>query len=289
MIAVVSLLIGACAGIYSLVGFGGGSAYLAILTLFGFPPHLVVPITLCLNIIVVSGGAYHFGRAGHLRPRLLMPFLLTSVPAAFIGARLHVDPAVWKYIAAAVLLLSAVAIGFRGNEREGAEARDVSTASLWRLGPLIGATLGLLAGVVGVGGGIFLAPVLFLLGWGRTRQVAAAASVFILLNSVSGLAGHLTKLADPVTLGEYAPIAIAVIFAGQVGSRLGAYSISGRLTRDITALVLIFAGSRLFLSTPLGGASGIGTLELLIGMAVLVTTFAMSRFIASGHLTGLPR
>jgi uncharacterized protein len=289
MIAVVSLLTGACAGIYALVGFGGGSAYLAILTLFGFPPHLVVPITLCLNIIVVSGGAYHFGRAGHLRPRLLTPFLLTSMPAAFIGARLHVDPALWQYIAAAVLLLSAVAIGSHSSGREGAEARNVSTARLWQVGPLIGAALGLLAGVVGVGGGVFLAPVLFLLGWGRTRQVAAAASVFILLNSVSGLAGHLTKLADPITLGPYAPIAIAVILAGQVGSRLGAYSISGGLIRDITALVLIFAGSRLFLSTPVGGASGIGTLELLIGMAVLVTAFAMSRFLVSGHLTGAAR
>jgi uncharacterized protein len=286
VIAAMSLLLAVCAGIYALVGFGGGSAYLALLTLFGFSPDVVVPIALCLNILVVSGGAYHFTRAGHLRPRLLLPFLLTSMPAAFVGARLHVDPALWKYMAAAVLLLSAAALALRSIGREGVEARDLSPARLWRLGPLLGGALGLMAGVVGVGGGIFLAPVLLLLGWGRAKQIAAAASVFILLNSLSGLAGHLTKLADPAALTQYAALAIAVLVAGQIGSRLGAYHVSGGLIRGMTAIVLVFAGSRLFLSTPVGAASGVGTFELLIGIAVLVTAFTTTRVRAPGRLTG---
>src|SRR5690606_32478248 len=139
---------------------------------------------------------------------------------------------------------------------------------LWRKGPFWGALMGTAAGVVGVGGGIFLAPLLHLLGWGRTKQIAAAASLFILLNSLSGLAGHAREIGSSGGIGIWLLLGAAVIVGGQLGSRLGAYHVSATAVRTATAAVLVFAGSRLFLATPLG--AGTGALLLLVAAILLL-------------------
>lgn len=277
-----ALLIGSCAAIYAMVGFGGGSAYLAVLTLWGYPHALVVPLALLLNVLVVSGGAWHFARAGHLRFRLLLPFLVTSMPAAYVGARLHVDADTWKYVAALLLLLSAALMALRFPYGDGRDANALPARELWRRGPIFGAVMGLAAGVVGVGGGVFLAPLLHLLGWGRTKQIAAAASMFILLNSFSGLAGHAQEIGSSGGTGIWLLLGAAVIVGGQLGSRLGAYHVSAAAVRTATAAVLVFAGSRLFLATPLGAGTGallllVAAILLLLGAARVATAVARQR------------
>lgn len=272
-----ALLIGSCAAIYAMVGFGGGSAYLAVLTLWGFPHALVVPLALLLNVLVVSGGTWHFARAGHLRMRLLLPFLVTSMPAAYLGARLHIPADTWKYVAALLLLLSAALMALRLQRSDGRDAAALPARQLWRQGPLWGALMGLAAGVVGVGGGVFLAPLLHLLGWGRTKQIAAAASMFILLNSISGLAGHAREIGSTGSIGIWLVLGAAVLTGGQLGSRLGAYHVSAAAVRTATAAVLVFAGSRLFLATPLGAATGIGTGALLVVTAIVLVLLGGAR------------
>lgn len=237
----------AIALLYAMAGFGGGSSYTALLYLFELPYQLIPILSLLCNLIVVSGGSLHFIRRGHYRPELFWPFTLASVPMALVGGLIPVG----KQLFLGLLGLSLLAAAMRllwlrpasADEHSGAELPPAGPA----LGPAlaIGAGLGLLAGLVGIGGGIFLAPFLLNLRWGSAKQVAATASLFILVNSLAGLSGQLIKLGAAVDLRPYWPLLLMVLLGGQLGSRLGAGPLPQRWLSLTTAALVLFAGGRL--------------------------------------------
>jgi len=221
---------------YASVGFGGGSSYLAILALIGLS-HTIIPQTaLVCNIVVSAGGVWHFHRAGHLDWRRMAPFVVLSVPMAYIGGRIPVGREVFFVLLGGALFLAGLRM-FLPMRREGLWS-DIAPRTTWLIGLPVGAALGFLAGLVGIGGGIFLAPVLILSGWMDARRAAATAAVFILVNSAAGLAGQLDKgfHLDAMVL----PLVFAVFIGGQLGSRMGAYRIPvGGVRRLLAALIVV--------------------------------------------------
>ena len=242
--ALLAALFFAAALVYASVGFGGGSAYLALLTLWGLPVADVAAIALVCNVVVVSGGSWQFVRAGHARVRLLVPFLVTSVPAAAIGGSLRVPTDALRLVTGLALGAAAVALAVEVRRRAPVEVEAVPARRLWAGGLVLGALLGGLAGVVGIGGGIFLAPVLYGLGWGAPKQIAAAASLFILVNSLAGLAGKAASVGG-LDLWATAPLVAAVLIGGQIGSRLGARRWPPVAVRRVTAAVVMVAALNL--------------------------------------------
>ncbi len=231
--------------LYAMVGFGGGSTYNALLVLGGTDYRLIPVIALSCNIIVVTGGVIHFARAGHLRFSAFFPFVLTSVPMALLGGSLVVPERMFISLLGVVLLVSGVLMFYSKPVHAGAAP---SRRKRWLVGLPVGAMLGLLAGIVGIGGGIFLAPLMHLLNWDRPKTIAASASAFILVNSLSGLAGQLSKWQTSV-VGEqllpYLALLVAVLFGGQLGSYLGAGPVKDRLVRGMTALLVLYVSIRL--------------------------------------------
>lgn len=228
--------------VYATVGFGGGSTYLALLALFGVP-YLVMPkIALVCNLIVVSGGLYHYLRAHQLEWRLVVPFLVTSMPMAYLGGT-WVLPVVWFrwLLGMALVIAGGHMILARRWERR---AAPVSARRVWWIGPPIGAVLGVLSGLVGLGGGIFLAPILHGLGWGNARQIAAAASGFIFANSLWGLLGQLHRGDAWVPWAWMLPLALAVFLGGQIGSRLSIGVLSLRRLQQATGVMIVLIATR---------------------------------------------
>lgn len=229
---------------YAAVGFGGGSTYNALLVLYGVDYRLLPAIALACNIVVVSGGVWRFSKARELQASRLWPYLITSVPAAWIGGRLMVAETVFIGLLGIALLLSGlrllIAPEFKPTTQTPSDHKNLAM--------LIGAVIGLLSGLVGIGGGIFLAPALYFLRWGSARQIAAACSLFILLNSLSGLAGQLTKLGDLALLTEafaFWPLLIAVLIGGQIGSWLGAAQLRADWMKRATAVLILYVAARL--------------------------------------------
>jgi len=177
--------------LYSIVGFGGGSSYLAILVLAGLTYQTIPPIALLCNLIVVTGGFIHFYRAGHFNLNRVLPFVITSIPMAYWGGRMLINEKVFSLLLGFSLLAVAVRLFLPDISND--EARQMSGKQEWLVGLPVGALLGFLAGVLGIGGGIFLSPLLLLMRWVNVKQAAAAASFFILVNSIAGLAGQATK------------------------------------------------------------------------------------------------
>ncbi len=233
--------------LYAAVGFGGGSTYAALLVLSGTDYRLLPSLALACNIVVVTGGVWRFSKVGALEARRLVPYLVTSVPAAWLGGRMVISETVFIGLLGSVLLLSGLRLLTLHTDR----AQPVTQAPHlphWPLGLCIGAGIGFLAGLVGIGGGIFLAPLLYLTGWGSARQIAAACSLFILVNSLSGLAGQLTKLGDLALLHSaltYWPLLLAVCIAGQFGSWLGSRRLEAIWMRYLTALLVLYVAIRL--------------------------------------------
>jgi uncharacterized protein len=239
----------ATALLYASVGFAGGSTYTALLLLVGVGQKTLPIISLLCNLIVSTGGSIRFARAGLVPWRRLWPLLAVSVPAALIGGMLPVSKTVFVILLGGSLIVAGILLLFQREPRErGDEARRFVL-----VGPAIAAPLGLLAGIVGIGGGIFLAPVLHLIGWDRAKRVAASASVFILANSIAGLVGQLVKsgsdLATWTAVFAYWPLAVAVLIGGQVGSRAGVQFLPPALLRRLTALLIIFAAAYLLWKT----------------------------------------
>ncbi len=229
--------------LYSTAGFGGGSTYLALLALFAFP-YLDMPrVALICNITVVLGGCYFFVRAGHFSARKTLPFLVTSIPAAYLAGRIPVE----KTVFISLLALSLAIAGARMliTDKSFQVRKDIEWKQAWLVGLPIGALLGALSGLVGIGGGIFLAPVLFLLGWSHAKEVAASASVFILVNSMAGLVGQLSKGGWAIEMNLLIPLLLAVFLGGQIGSRLGSGVISKQVLQRVTAVLILFVSGRL--------------------------------------------
>lgn len=232
------------AALYASVGFAGGSTYNALLALAGVD-HRVFPIVaLACNLIVATGGTIRFAQADLVPWRRLVPLLALSVPAAWLGGMLPVSKQLFLWLLGGSLLAASLLL-FAQRERE------VSAERFKLLGPAIAAPIGLLSGIVGIGGGIFLAPVLHLIGWDKAKRVAAAASVFILANSIAGLGGQLTKLAGHPELVNaawaYWPLALSVLVGGQIGSRLGVQILPALWLRRLTALLIFYVAIRLLI------------------------------------------
>jgi uncharacterized protein len=247
----------AVAALYGSVGHGGASGYLAVLALAGLAPEGLRPAALTLNLVVSLVATFRFGAAGHLRVRLLLPFLAASVPAAFVGGSLPVDPEVYNLLLGAVLLLAGARLGWSGLKGEGdAPAGEVPGAgaggSARRPGPALpvmfmtGLAIGLASGIIGVGGGIFLSPLLILMGWATARETAAIAAPFIFLNSAAGLAGQLLA-------GAVLPVGLplwlgAVLAGGWIGATFGSRRARPETLRILLGLVLLIAAGKLLLS-----------------------------------------
>jgi uncharacterized protein len=232
----------AVALIYSMAGFGGGSSYIALLTLAGYPHERIPAVALVCNIVVVAGGAYHFVRARHFNWGLFWPFMATSVPLAFIGGRLPLTRESFLLLLGVTLLVAgALLIWPVGKNWAETDVRSPSRAGSF----VLGAGLGLLSGMVGIGGGIFLAPLLLHLRWATPKQVAALAAMFILVNSPAGLCGQLLK--NPAALNDWRWLGLAgaVLVGGQIGSRLGAWRIPQDRVRRLTGVIVLAAALRI--------------------------------------------
>jgi hypothetical protein len=225
---------------YASVGHGGASGYLAVLSFFGFAPAAMAPSALLLNLLVAGISFLAYRRAGHFVPRLLWPFLVTSVPCAFLGGVAGLSPRTYLLLLGAVLLFAAfrllvVAPG-------AAEESFVRAPSLAAALPA-GAAIGFLSGAVGVGGGIFLSPLLILAKWADAKRTAAASAAFIWINSCAGLYGHLTRGA--VDWSGLAWLVGAAFAGGMMGARLGARRLPGVWLRRILGVVLLLATLKL--------------------------------------------
>ena len=229
--------------LYASVGHAGASAYLAAMAILGVSPDIARPTALALNIVVASFVTFRFWRAGYISGRALVPFLLGSLPLAFIGGSLPVAAAVYKQLLGIVLLVAAA--GMAGTARRAAQ-NDTGHATPHVPGlpaVLIGAAIGLISGLTGTGGGIFLSPVLLLTGWTETRAASGIACAFILGNSIAGLAGNLARLASvPPALPLWA---VAVVVGAVIGSEIGSRRGRTFLLRRALGLVLALAGMKL--------------------------------------------
>jgi uncharacterized membrane protein YfcA len=236
------ILVAIAAAIYASVGHGGASAYLAILSLYGITHDQMATNALVLNVLVAGVALITYARAGHLSTRLTLPFLVCSIPGAYVGGLLRVSPRVYGLLLAVALAFAAVRLWWTPGERA---SRPVA----WSVALPVGAVIGLLSGIVGVGGGIFLSPLMILAGWAGTKSTSATAAVFIAFNSAAGLVGRASRGA--LILGPVWPL-IAVAFAGGlIGSRLGAYALLPLHLRRILAALLFFVAVKT-LATLLG-------------------------------------
>lgn len=227
------------AGLYSSVGHGGASAYLAIMALFSVAPEVMRPTALALNLVVASFAAARFALKGETNLRLLLAFSVTAMPAAFIGGRIMLPPDLYRPLVGGVLLLAAARLFWQPERLAG---RDVQPPPLLVCLPA-GAGLGLLAGLTGTGGGIFLSPLIILLGWEDTRRTAGVAAGFIVLNSLAGLAGN---WASTRHLPSELPILMGAVFLGGLaGTWLGASRLPRHRMLQCLGLVLLIAASKL--------------------------------------------
>jgi len=231
--------------LYAAVGFGGGSTYSALLSLAGFDYRLLPIVSLACNIVVVTGSTVRFARGGVMPWRQALLVSCVAAPLAFIGGLTPIRQATFLFILG--LSLAGTGLALLLPRAPDQEARPHALA---RLMSFAAAPLGYLAGLVGIGGGIFLAPLLHLTQWARARQIAATTSLFILINSISGLVGQLAKN-GPERFGEALsgalPLLVAVVLGGQLGSLLALRFLPERVIRWMTAALTLWAGSRLLL------------------------------------------
>lgn len=228
--------------IYSMVGFGGGSSYIAILTIAGHDYKMIPVIALCCNLIVVAGGSWQFARSRFFDWSFIWPFAVASVPMAFLGGRVTITEKTFMMLLGGALLLAALKLLVADR----LIATDYKTNAPQRWACVcVGAALGLLSGMVGIGGGIFLSPLLMLLRWADPKKSAATASIFILLNSISGLFGQWVKGVDVNAITPSAALFAVVFVGGQIGSRLSVSSrVSARRVTDVTALLTLLVAVR---------------------------------------------
>jgi uncharacterized membrane protein YfcA len=235
----IALLMGLAGALYSTVGHGGASAYLAIMALFAVAPEAMRPTALALNLVVAGFAALRYWYAGQINLRLLAAFVLTAAPAAFVGGGVHVPPDVYRPLVGVVLWAAAVRLFWQPTRLAEREPRPPSLA----IALPAGAGLGLLAGLTGTGGGIFLSPVIILFGWEDARRTSGVAAGFIFINSLAGLAGNWASVRS---LPGELPVLIAAVAAGALaGTWLGAGRLPKPRLLQGLGLVLVIAGAKL--------------------------------------------
>jgi uncharacterized membrane protein YfcA len=233
------------AALYSSVGHAGASGYIAAMALFAIAPAVMKPTALTLNILVATIATVRFYRAGYFSWRILLPFALSSIPFAFIGGALTLPGKDYQRIVGLALLFASYMLWARAKAHTAATAAEVKPVPLL-LALVLGAGIGLLSGLTGVGGGIFLSPLVLLLGWAETRQMSGVAAAFILVNSIAGLAGHLASMQN--LPGSIYMWGIAAVAGGVVGSELGRRRLATVTLRRLLAVVLVIAGVKMLLT-----------------------------------------
>ena len=240
---ILSFLFLLTATLYSSVGFGGGSTYLALLLIWDVP-YLIFPvIALFCNIIVVSGNCINYIKAGNINLKILAPFLISSVPLAFVGGSLSIDKEIFEILLFIVLTLAGVLLLVKFQSF--GQNIEVYKKIPKILSILIGASIGFVSGIVGIGGGIFLSPILLLTRVDKAKNIATAASLFILINSLSGLAGQFTKTSTMNGIYDYWPLFVFVLLGGQLGNFLNLKIFPARILALITSALVIFVAIRI--------------------------------------------
>ncbi|OUV87492.1 MAG: hypothetical protein CBC96_01975 [Pelagibacteraceae bacterium TMED136] len=229
--------------IYSSVGFGGGSTYLALLLLWGIPYTIFPVIALSCNIIVVTGNCINYTRSGNLNIKFLTPYLVGSIPLAFIGGTLSIEKELFEILLFIILLIAGLflLIKFKTYDDNAENYKKIPLP----IAVAIGSILGFISGIVGIGGGIFLSPILFLLRAAKPKIIVTAASVFILINSLSGIIGQLTKNQVLEQLLNYWPLLLAVLVGGQIGNFLNIRILPTKILALITASLVLFVAARM--------------------------------------------
>jgi hypothetical protein len=240
---ILSILFFVTAILYSSVGFGGGSAYLALLLISGVPYFIFPILALSCNIIVVSGNCFNYIRAGNLNLRLLIPYLIGSMPLAFIGGSLPIEKKLFEILLFLVLTIAGILLllNFRSYDDKEESYRKIPII----ISILIGGILGFISGIVGIGGGIFLSPILFLIKAGRPKHIVTTTSLFILINSLSGIVGQLTKNAVISEIPNYWFLLLAVLIGGQVGNFLNLKIFPTRILALVTSCLVLFVAIRI--------------------------------------------
>ena len=240
---ILSILFFVTAILYSSVGFGGGSTYLAFLFIWGIPYYIFPIIALCCNIIVVSGNCFSYIRAKNLNLKLLIPYLIGSIPLAFIGGSLPIEKKLFEILLFLILSVAGILLllNFKSYDDKEESYRKVPIV----ISILIGGVLGFISGAVGIGGGIFLSPILFLIRAARPKHIVTAASVFILINSISGVIGQLTKNTVINEIQNYWFLLLVVLIGGQVGNFLNLKIFPARVLTLVTSCLVLFVAIRM--------------------------------------------
>jgi uncharacterized membrane protein YfcA len=229
--------------LYASVGFGGGSTYLALLLIWDVS-YLIFPIiALFCNVIVVSGNCFNYIKAGNFNFKILIPYLASSIPLAFIGGSLSIDKKFFEILLFVVLSLAGVLLllKFKSFDKNSEVYKKIPKI----VSILIGGSIGFISGVVGIGGGIFLSPILLLVRADNAKNITTAASLFILINSISGLAGQFTKSSTIDEVYNYWPLFLLVLLGGQLGNFLNLKVFPARILALVTAALVIFVALRI--------------------------------------------
>jgi len=240
---ILSILFFVTAILYASVGFGGGSTYLALLLIWNIPYHIFPIIALICNIFVVSGSSFNYIKAGNLNLKLLIPYLIGSIPLAFIGGSLPIEKNIFEIFLFIVLAIAGVLllINFKSYDDNESTYRKIPIF----ISIFIGGILGFVSGVVGIGGGIFLSPILFLIKAAKPKYIVTTASLFILINSISGIFGQLTKNIVLSDISNYWYLFLIVIIGGHIGNFLNLKILPTRLLALITSALVLFVAIRM--------------------------------------------
>ena len=229
--------------LYSSVGFGGGSTYLALMLIWDIPYYIFPILALICNIIVVSGNSINYVRSGNLNLKLLTPYLIGSIPFAFFGASISISKELFEILLFVILIIAGIFLLIESKSFNDDQIKINSIPKIISL--LMGSIIGFTSGIIGIGGGIFLSPILFLMKAGYPKQIATTASLFILINSIFGVAGQLTKDIVFDEFLNYWPLFIVVLIGGQIGNFLNIKFLSGKTLAIITSLLVIFVAIRM--------------------------------------------
>mgnify|MGYP001193562080 FL=1 len=240
---ILSVLFFVTAILYSSVGFGGGSTYLALLLIWNIPYYIFPVIALCCNIMVVSGNSFNYVKAGNLNINLLFPYLIGSIPLAFFGGSLQIGQDFFEILLFLVLIFAGFLLLFKFKSYDDRSETYKKIPKIISI--VIGGILGFVSGIVGIGGGIFLSPILFLIKAGKPKHIATTASIFILINSISGISGQLTKNLVLNEILNYWFLFLIVFIGGQIGNYLNLKIFPARILALITAGLVIFVATRM--------------------------------------------
>ena len=240
---ILSFLFFLTALLYSSVGFGGGSTYLALLLIWGIPYQVFPIIALCCNIIVVSGNCFNFIRKGNTNFKLVIPYLISSIPLAFIGGSLEIKQNTFEILLFITLSIAGffLLLKFKSFDDKNETCRKTPNI----IAIFIGGIIGFVSGTVGIGGGIFLSPILFLIRVDKAKHIATTASIFILINSIAGIAGQITKNSILSEIYNYWPLFLLVFIGGQLGNFLNIKIFPARILALITSILVIFVAIRM--------------------------------------------